>query len=140
MKHIHCKASLQEYNAHLKKVEDIVNIASPDSQFLFLGDYNLSDSITLVLNSDGICIPCKKKYQANAVVDMLSMTNLQQFNWVKNNLARTLDLVISNVSQNHLKVTEDIDPLSVIDVHHPPLLITVNLKPMKFLDDKRLPK
>lgn len=126
VKYIYCDASLNQYNTHMKRVEEIVNITAPSSQFLLLEDYNLSDSVSWVANCDGICearnISGKKKAQANAVVDMLSTANLNQFNYVKNNLKRSLDLVISNINHNQLNVIEDVDPLTYTDVQHPALV------------------
>lgn len=144
VKYIYCDATIDQYNAHLKKVEEIVNIIAPSSQFLLLGDYNLSDSVSWVANSDGICearnITGRKKAQANAVVDTLFIANLNQFNYVKNSLSRTLDLVISNISHSHINVVEEVDPLVCIDVQHPALLISVNMKSQRYLNEQRLPK
>lgn len=39
VKYIYCDATLNQYNTHMKKVEEIVNITAPNSQFLLLGDY-----------------------------------------------------------------------------------------------------
>lgn len=77
---------------------------------------------------------------ARALVDTLCMSNLNQFNHIKNNLDRTLDLVISNIDHSKISLVEDIDTLISIDKHHPALLITINLKPLKYLNEKRLPK
>lgn len=77
---------------------------------------------------------------ANAVVDMQSVTNLNQFNHVKNSLQRTLDLVLSNVDHSKIQVIQDIDPLVHLDNHHPSLLIAINIKPLQYLNEKRLPK
>lgn len=43
VRYIDCKSTLDQYNVHLKKIEEIVNISAPNGQFLLLGDYNLSD-------------------------------------------------------------------------------------------------
>lgn len=144
VKYIGCYYTLGQYNIHLKKIEEIVAVTSPNSEFLLLGDYNLSESITWIADSDGICsannIHVTKKLMAHALVDVLSTTGLSQFNHVKNNLNRTLDLVLSNIDHSKLSLIEDIDPLVKLDKQHPALYLTVNLKPLKYLDEKRQPK
>lgn len=57
VKYINCKITLDQYNAHFKKMEEIVTVSSPNSEFLLLGDYNLSNSITWNVDSDGVCSP-----------------------------------------------------------------------------------
>lgn len=46
VKYIACNSTIDQYNVHLKKMEEIINVSTPNSEFLLLGDYNLSDSIT----------------------------------------------------------------------------------------------
>lgn len=144
VRYIDYNSTKDQYNVHLKKIEEIMNITASYGQFLLLGDYNLSDSIIWTRNSDDICsvqsIQGKKKLLANALVDMLSLTNLNQFNHIKNNLDSTLDLVVSNICHVNLTVNKDIDPLVVIDVQHPALSIKVNIKPLKYLNEDRFPK
>lgn len=143
-KYIDCQSTLDQYNVHLKKIEEIVNVCSPNSEFLLLGDYNLSDSITWKVDLDGVCsahnISGQKKLMAHALVDTLAIANLKQFNHVKNHLNRTLDLVLSNIDYSKISLTEDIDPLVCIDNNHPALLLSVSTKPLKYLNEKRLPK
>lgn len=144
VKYIDCNSTLDQYNVHFKKIEEIVAITSPNSEFLLLGDYNLSESISWIVDSDGVCIANNiygtKKLMAHSLVDVLSTTGLNQFNHVKNNLNRTLDLVLSNIDHSKLSLIEDIDPLVKLDKQHPALYLTINLKPLKYLDEKREPK
>lgn len=144
VKYINCNSTLDQYNTHFKKIEEIVNISSPKSEFLLLGDYNLADSVSWSADSDGVCSPYNvqglKKLMAHALIDTLSLTNLNQFNYIRNSKNRTLDLAMSNIDHNKLSLVEDVDPLVKIDEQHPALMITVNLKPLKYLNEKRLPK
>lgn len=144
VKYINCNSTIDQYNAHFDKIEEIINVSAPNSEFLLLGDYNLSDSITWSVDSDGVCNPQNvqgvKKLMAHALIDSLSLTNMKQFSCIKNNKNRTLDLVISNIDPSKLSLIEDVDPLVKIDKQHPALLISVNLKPLKYLNEKRLPK
>lgn len=144
VKYIDCNATLELYKSHLNKIEEIMNVTSPNDQFIMLGDYNLSESVDWVVDSDGVCkvgqISGKKKLIANAVIDTMSLTSLQQYNHVKNNIGRSLDLILSNMSHNKISVLEDSDPLVHIDVYHPALLVQVDAKPLKYLDENRLPK
>lgn len=45
--------ALDQYSMHLKKIQEIMNIATPSGHFLLLGDKNLTDLITSITNSDG---------------------------------------------------------------------------------------
>lgn len=77
---------------------------------------------------------------AHALIDTMSLTGLNQFNYVRNVNDRTLDLVISNMDPSHMSVIEDLDPLVKIDKQHPALMVTTNLTPLKYMNEKRLPK
>lgn len=73
---------------------------------------------------------------AHALIDTLSLTGMNQFNFVLNNKNRTLNLVMSNVDHIRTSVAEDVDPLVVIDKQHPDLMITVDMKPLKYLEGR----
>ncbi|KAJ6647180.1 hypothetical protein Bhyg_02400, partial [Pseudolycoriella hygida] len=75
----------------------------PNKQFLLLGDYNLKDSITWVVDSDGTCKASEVEGTiADSFIDFLSLTNLNQFNNVKNKNDRSLDLVLCNMDPTKL--------------------------------------
>lgn len=68
---------------HFDKLIEIVN--GFEVNFLLTGDYNLSDSISWHADSKGNCKPYDVNGSiANAFVDFLSITDLHQFNTVKN--------------------------------------------------------
>jgi hypothetical protein len=54
---------------------------------------------------------------------MLSQLNLNQYNFIHNHNNVSLDLVLSNV---HVNVSNDLDPLLPIDKHHPALNISLD--------------
>jgi len=61
---------------------------------------------------------------------MLSHFNLFQFNFIRNHNNVILDLALSNV---HLCITNDPDPLVPIDKHHPALNISLNCNQFNIL-------
>lgn len=56
-------------------------------------------------------------------VSMLSIFNLNHLIFLRNVSNVVLDLVLSNT---HLVVSNDYDPLLPLDKHHPALIITIN--------------
>lgn len=144
VKYISCNSTLGDYDVHFRRIEEIVNVVSPNSDLLLLGDYNLSDSIEWEAGPGGICsarnVRGQKKLIAHALLDTLSLTNLNQFSDIKNSKKRTLDLVVSNIDHSKVSLIEDVSPLVALDKQHPALMITVSLKPLKYLHEKRHPK
>ncbi len=65
---------------------------------------------------------------------------MHQFNGVENHLKRSLDLVLSNMEPNKINLSQSLDSIAPIDRHHPPLLIEVDVEPLAFLEENRLPK
>ena len=102
-KYINCKSKLPAYNVHLGKINEIMNDVEPNANFLLCGDYNLEGSITGVRRSDvdHVCVATNQVGEIpQAIVEMQSLTDLQQFNHVKNVNDRSLDLVLSNVDSS----------------------------------------
>jgi len=76
----------------------------------------------------------------NALIDLLSLCNSNQFNSIRNVNNRSLDLFISNLDANLVQLSRSIDPLVIEDVHHPALQVDLRLSPIKFLIEERSPK
>lgn len=72
-----------------------------------------------------------------AIVDMQSLTELEQFNHVVNVNCRSLDLVFSNVDPGSLKVNRAASPLVTEDDHHPALMISYETTPITYIGEKR---
>lgn len=122
-------------------ISDTVNVAKPNAHYLLLGDYNLADSIEWSVDSDGCCVATEYDgANADALLDMLSLTSMNQFISVKNHLKRSLDLVMSNMEPIKINLSRSLDSIAPIDRHHPPLLIEVDVEPLTFLEENRLPK
>ncbi|XP_037029355.1 uncharacterized protein LOC119069410 [Bradysia coprophila] len=122
-------------------VNEVVNVIKPGGNFVLVGDYNLVDSITWVAEPDGCCSPRDVEGNiAESFVDMLSVTGLNQFNAKRNRIARTLDLVLSNVDPDKLAIDTDDDSVFLVVSHHPPVTLLLDVSPLRFLDEKRPPK
>lgn len=140
VKYIECKSSLTMYEAHLRKINEIVNEKEPNSNFLLCGDYNLNSSITWVRRNDveSVCDATNLEGDiAHAVVDMQSLTGLEQFNCVKNLNDRSLDLVLSNIDPGCIRLNRAKSPLVYEDGHHPALSIVLDTSPVKCIGEKR---
>lgn len=143
VKYIDCKSALPVYEVHLNKINEIVNNKEPNSNFLLCGDYNLNSSVAWVRRneSDAVCLAANLEGDIpNAIVDTLSVTNLQQFNYVKNLNNRSLDLVLSNLDPECVQLSRAEHPFVAEDAHHPALSIALDVSPVKFISEKRSPK
>lgn len=143
VRYVQCVCPRPIFKDHLSSISDTLNVSNPGGRFLLLGDFNLAVSMSIVwtVNSDGICVALDvDSSNADLFVDMLSLTSLNQFSSVRNELDRTLDLVLFNIEPSELTVTQCPDELVPADRHHPPLSIDIDLKPMLFLNEDRLPK
>lgn len=130
---------METYNVHLHKINEIVNNIEPNSHFV-LTLSNIESSITWVRPNDNerVCVATDLYGEiAHAIVDMQSLTNLNQFNYVKNIGDRSLDLVLSNIDPESLQLVPADCALVVEDNHHPALAISLNTLPLKFIKEKR---
>lgn len=106
------------YTSHFNEVERLQNIYSEDD-FVLLGDYNLPE---LSWSSDGT-LPNSSSPRSCVFLDSLSLLGLSQINFVRNNLDRTLDLVLLS-SSDGCSVSQTVSHLPV-DPPHPPLLVNL---------------
>lgn len=63
-----------------------MNEREPNSNFFLFGDYNLNSSVTWIRRSESDCVCAATDLEgeiAHAIVDMQSLTNLEQFNYVE---------------------------------------------------------
>lgn len=134
VRYIDCRSTFDVYDTHLSKINEVVNVIKPDGDFALFGDYNLSNSITWAAETDGSCSAVDVVGRiAESFVDMLSLTNLSQFNSKKNVNDRTLDLVLSNVASEKLITDTDDDSIVRVDVHHPPVTVLLDVSPLRYL-------
>lgn len=141
VRYIECRSTFDVYDAHLSKINEVVNVLKPNGNFLLFGDYNLSNAIQWATELDGSCSATEVVGSiAESFVDMLSLTNLNQFNSKRNVNDRTLDLVLSNVASEKLIIGTDNDSLVRIDVHHPPVTMLLDVSPLRYLVEVRPPK
>lgn len=111
------------YLDHLNQVELLIR-QYDQSIFCLIGDYNMSNISWTPSNEGNALSPslinsCSFQHE---FCDSLCYLGLNQFNHVRNNHGNILDLVLSN--DLRVKVG-DTDPLSKVDLHHPPLEITI---------------
>lgn len=141
VRYINCRSTLSVYDMHLSKISEIVNVVKPNGNFLLFGDYNLSDSITWTAEPDGICTASSVVGNiAESVVDMLSLTNLSQFNSKRNVNDRTLDLVLSNIDADKIVLDTYSDYVARVVAHHPPVTLLLDVSPLRYLEENLPPK
>jgi hypothetical protein len=94
-------------------------LAYPSAKFIILGDFNLASNHWTHLSLPINCTSQVEYY----FVNMLSYFNFNQLNHVLNVNDVTLDLVLSNV---HLNISNDPEPLLPLDKHHPAFNVTID--------------
>ncbi|KAL0860012.1 hypothetical protein ABMA27_010327 [Loxostege sticticalis] len=116
-------------------IETVLKTQSTD-EFIIIGDFNtpnmtwLASSSSLDLSPN--CITSDIK--TNCLLELMTLCNLKQYNGNPNQNNRCLDLVLSTFDCA-VSVT---DPVSLEDVHHPPLAINFNFPTtLKSLERKR---
>ncbi len=142
VKYVELGGKLEDYEIHFDKLTEIVMRAGQNDSFILTGDYNLNDSITWILDSDDSVHRATELRGsiACALIDLLSFCNFTQFNVTRNKINRTLDLCISNLEPQKVVISRSLSPLVPEDDHHPAIEVSVDLSPLKFLLEKRLPK
>lgn len=144
VKYIENDSNLESYLIHFNKISDIITSSDSSDSFVLMGDYNLENSVKWCIDSS--------VYKAVAndqnVVDKriphelfnlqhLCGLKLNQLNLVRNDLGRTLDLVLTDIDQNKVKIERCLNPLVYEDTHHPALTVDIDVKPLKYLREKR---
>lgn len=58
-------------------------------------------------------------------------------NLVRNDLDRTLDLVLSDIDQSKVIIERCLNPLVNEDGHHPALVVDIDVEPFKYLRERK---
>lgn len=77
---------------------------------------------------------------SNVLLNLNSLCDLSHLNIVRNELNRTLDLILTDIDNDKFEVMKCEDPLVSEDCHHPALELNVDLSPVKCLFEKKMPK
>jgi len=117
------------FYSNLKKVVDnYVNCI-----VLVIGDFN-QPSVQWQISSHGYFVPTNYNRDAVNLINTLFYCNLQQYNMIKNENDRILDLVLCNECLVEC-VHQCTSPLVRVDKHHPPLELTLNVFFVKSIKD-----
>ncbi|VVD01418.1 unnamed protein product [Leptidea sinapis] len=119
--------TLPQLDNFLDSVSNVLN--SSNNKTIVVGDFNLS-FLKWSMSTDSETYPqlIPSNYDSNigySFVDFLSENNLMQINRIKNFNDRILDLILCNFKGGKVSYPEE--PLSKIDIHHPPLLINFDI-------------
>ncbi|CAK1549330.1 unnamed protein product, partial [Leptosia nina] len=116
------KEDLNSYYSHL---QDFVLHKANNRHVLILGDFNTHNLSWLEVNPNSYQPIDPSDTKARLLSESVYLCNLYQFNHIANINNRLLDLVFSSFDAIEVVAAE---PLSRIDLHHPPLLIQLKLK------------
>lgn len=119
----------QQLSNYLSKLTDIA-VQYPHDKFLIVGDFNLSN-IEWLQKGDLMYQPHNMRSADEfLLIDELNACSMSQYNGVRNEFGRILDLVLSNEA---VKVTECSDPLVPMDPYHKSLSVYVELVDIEIL-------
>lgn len=127
-------ASFDDYKNYLDMIAEKVNCLAPNSQFLILGDFNLP-SIKWFQGSNNCLALEFEGRTANELINFMEFTNLNQFNYFKNRIDRTLDLVFSNLG--NITIGKPSELLIFEDNYHPAIEINLANEKIKFIKNNR---
>ena len=117
----------QDYAIVFDKVFSYIN-AGFNEVIIFLGDFNLP-AVNWVVDEDNhtVFLPMNITSESEkCIIDTVLSNGFHQHNHVLNNNNRLLDLVFSNSSE-WMSVLQCHNPLSVVDVHHMPIDILLDV-------------
>lgn len=115
--------STSQLGFYSDKLQDIFTQNSSDL-FLLVGDFNLSSIQWSQQVGESALTPSTVSGDIlSAFFDTLILCNLSQFNFIRNQNNRILDLVFSNTPLN---INVCVDPLVPEDGHHPALLVELD--------------
>lgn len=119
-----------EYSRYFDSVTEVMCVREPNAKFIIVGDFNLGASIEWY-PFEGSCIPLTHNGEiATELINMAAVNELKQINSIRNVYGRTLDLLLTNTEIS----THSVQPLTNVDLHHPPLgfnFVASNLKYIK---------
>lgn len=134
--YIRPNAPLVQYTEHLDKIKDCILSLDTSSKFLILGDYNmphiswnLSTPTTLLINSA----------HSEELLNTIEFCNFNQFNNVTNINGKILDLVLSNLPLESVKLRRLQYFKQPEDNYHPALQIDLNLD-IQYVIERRIRK
>lgn len=138
-------SDLISYQIHFSKICEVINASDPNDSFALFGDYNLGDSVEWSVDS-GVCraevnMQTKNdKRVPHELFNVQALCGLNQLNVIRNALGRTLDLALTNFEPSKFQVERCQNPIVAEDSHHPALMVSLNVSPIKYLNENRPPK
>lgn len=113
VKYIELRSNLEVYEKHFEKIVDNIMSSNVNDSFILTGDYNLGDSITWW--HDSLTGEYGSSNIRGSIAHELSTTlalcDLNQINVIRNGIGRTLDLFITTLQPNQVKIMKSNNPL-----------------------------
>lgn len=128
-------SSLDKYTAFKNNVTGVLGAAEPSDQFVITGDFNLPEINWTATHDDELnyLVPCGAvSEKAVYFTDVLSTLSMCQVNSIRNQLNRTLDLLITD-SPDDVEVSS-CDPMLKLDVYHPAFSFSINFASVSMPD------
>lgn len=119
----------EHLNIYLNHISEVILAREPDSDFLIIGDFNLS--CINWINMGNHCIASDTEgNNATNLIDTFMLTGIDQRNYLLNKYGKILDLVISNFNV-HIKNASEI--ICKEDDYHPSLSIRLEFNRIQFM-------
>lgn len=107
------------YEEHLEKITDVIVNLDISSSIFVIGDYNCPSIKWSTSNSTDLNPYGSTSRVGNDLIDVISLLNLKQFNPFANDSGNILDLALTNVDMDKIKIRLNDFPLVDMDVAHP---------------------
>lgn len=131
-KNVVLRTNYENFNLYLEQLNDIINRREPNAKFIIMGDFNLSCIEWAYENNQSFAISYEGR-MANELINTISLTELHQMNFIKNEYNRILDLVLTIVS--NIIVQRKIGIVNE-DPYHPAIFFKVKNTHIKFMKSK----
>lgn len=124
---------------HLDKLKRISLQVNLNSKILIIGDYNLPNIFWVDSNNSQLPLMLNTTEKAQCFLETFNFCNFSQFNDIKNEYNKTLDLVLSNFETDAIKVTKSNFIMVEEDKFHPTLQIQVKSS-LSFMNERNFRK
>lgn len=134
--YINDKTTFDTLIIYLDLLIDIMNRREPDAHFIIVGDFNLPNIDWLHVDGKNLANNYEGR-MSTEFLNMLTCTNLDQINHIKNAYNRTLDLILTNKPNIRCKLANGIVNE---DIYHPAISFSFDSSGIKFMKIKNRAK
>lgn len=134
--YINHQTNFERINLYFEQLNDIINMREPNAHYIILGDFNIPCVEWIYDNNQCIALHHEGRL-ASELLSTLTLTDLKQINYIKNDYNRVLDLALTNLTNIKPKRVQGIVNE---DAYHPAILLNIESNNIKFMKSKKTAK